>query len=318
MSSTDTTGDAGPSSAETSCVGELSLTKWTHATPTFRALNHRFAVRSTHGGIGRFVEEMCKSFCVADQGPFTWYSIVHGLPGDAPHALYVNEDRMVHGPDASDVVSYLIWHINRQAIRSSHDRVLLHAAAASLEGFGVLLPGAMESGKTTLVAGLTMSGFQYLTDEAAAIDPETLSLHPYPKPLSVDPGSWTVLADLAPRLDGSTAAYFDKQWQVPPTAIYPEAVSGPVQATVVVFPNYERGADTDVAPMPKSEALLVMLEQTFQFHAAGPRNLEVLARLLEDVTCYRMISGDLDEACQAVTHLVHACRPVPTSGTDSR
>lgn len=289
-------------------------TNWPHVSRTFQALAHRFAVRSTHVGIGRFVEEMYEPFSVADEGPVTLYSITDGLSGTGPHALDIDEDRVVEGAKASRVLNYLTWHVNRSAIHSSNDRVLVHAAAAALDGVGVLMPAEMEAGKTTLVAGLVKSGFRYLTDEAAVIDPASLRLHPYPKPLSIDPGSWSVLADLEPRVDSSTAAYLDVQWQVSPTRIRPTAVSGPVDAALVVFPRYMPGAETEIEPLVRSQAILTLLEQTFLFHSDGRRNLEVLGRFLERARCYRLVSGDLDEACRAVARLAGEARSSPDTG----
>ena len=281
---------------------------WAHVTGTFKAIEHRFAVRSTHVGIGRFVEEMFDPFGVAGEEPITWYSIIDSPPGPGRHALDVDEARVVEGAKASRVLDYLIQHVNRAAIRSGDDRVLVHAAAAELDGVGVLLPADMEAGKTTLVAGLVKAGFGYLTDEAAVIDPESLQLHPYPKPLSIDPGSWSVLADLAPRVDSSTRPYFEEQWQVPATRISPTAISGRADAALVIFPRYTSGVETRVEPVSKSQAMLILLEQTFRFHSAGRRNLEVLARFLEGVRCYRLEGGDLGESCRAVTQLANEAR----------
>ena len=314
MKDADVTGHAQlPAGTVIGVDGRSGMT-WEHVTPTFRALNYRFAVRSRHEGIGRFIEEMYGSFGAADERPATWYSIVDGSPSPGSYALEVDERRVVEGVNASRVLGYLTWHVNREAIRSGHDRVLVHAAAAELDGVGVLLPAEMDAGKTTLVAGLVKAGFGYLTDEAAVIDPVSLRLHPYPKPLSIDPGSWPVLADLTPRVDGSTAPYLKEQWQVPATRIRPTAVSGPVDVALVIFPRYMPETGTEVRPLRGSQAMLRLLEQTFGFHVLGRRNLEVLGRLVEGVACYRLESGDLDGACQAVADLVGAVDPSPSSG----
>ena len=79
--------------------------------------------------------------------------------------------------------------------------MLVHAGAVEWDGHAALFPAPMESGKTTLVAGLVRAGARYLSDEAAAIDPETLLVHPFPKSLTIGAGSWEVLADLAPAVD---------------------------------------------------------------------------------------------------------------------
>jgi hypothetical protein len=287
---------------------DLDVLPWAHTSRTFQAGRHRFTVRSTHAGIGRFVDEVYGACAVPEGGAATCYSIVDGLPGGWPHALYVDGRRATQVVEPARILDHLTWHVNRQVIATRGDHLLIHAAAASLDGIGVVFPAAMEAGKTTLVAGLVQRGFSYLTDEAAAIDPIALEVHPYPKPLSIDPGSWSVLADLEPPVDEATAPYLATQWQVGPEAIRPGATSGPVPAPLVVFPRYEPDATTRLEPLRRSEALVAMLGQTFRFHDDGPRALEVLGRFLERADCYRLVNGDLDEACQAVIGLVGSVR----------
>ena len=55
-------------------------------------------------------------------------------------------------------------------------------------------PGASGSGKSTLTAGLARAGLGYLTDELAALDLASGQLLPYPKPITVKPGSFAVAA----------------------------------------------------------------------------------------------------------------------------
>jgi hypothetical protein len=289
-------------------IAPLDARSWAHTTRTFETLGYRFAVRSTHAGIGRFVDEMFAACAVPDARPVTWYSIIDDLPGDRPHAVYVDDDRGMVAADPARVLTYLTWSVNQQVIAHRGEHVLVHAAAAALDDVGVILPAATEAGKTTLVAGLVRAGFQYLTDEATAIDPVSLQLLPYPKPLSIDPGSWEPLADLEPRVDCGTGAYLRRQWQVTPLSIRDDAVSGPVDAAVAVFPRYVPGASTVLEPARRSEAMITLLQQTFRFHESGARYLEVLARFLERVACYRLVSGDLDEACDALVRITRDAR----------
>src|SRR5205807_2494097 len=51
-------------------------------------------------------------------------------------------------------LAMLMWHVNREAVASRPDLLLVHAAVAAWRGNGIVLPAAQESGKTTLVAGL--------------------------------------------------------------------------------------------------------------------------------------------------------------------
>ena len=84
------------------------------------------------------------------------------------------------------------------AVASRPDQLVLHAGAVSLGGFGLLLPGPSGAGKSTLTAALVSGGFAYLSDEAAAIDPASLEIEPYPKPLSLHGGSLALLGRPVP------------------------------------------------------------------------------------------------------------------------
>ena len=280
-------------------------TSWGYVTRRFRLLGHDFAIRSTDPGLGRYLDEVLAPAAVGGT-PTTWYSILTGLPGERSDALLIDEDRVLHTDQPHYVLKHLMWHINQQAIqRGLSAYVLVHAAVAERGGVGIVMPAPEEAGKTTLVAGLVQAGFGYLSDEAAAIDPGTLEIQPFPKPLSIDKGSWKVLACAAPQLDGSTRGYLTKQWQVSPLSLRDGSVSGPVRAGLLILPTYRAGAATTLEPISPVDALIATLGQTFHFHQAARRNLEVLARLLDTVDCYRLTVGDLAAACEAVEGAFH-------------
>jgi hypothetical protein len=197
----------------------------------------------------------------------------------------------------------LLWHINAEAVRRSTPRYpLVHAAAAVSRGVAVLLPARAESGKTTTVAGLVRAGFGYLTDEAVAIDPSTLLAQPYAKALSVDRGSWDVLADLRPPHHDQVAG----QWQLPARLIRPDAVAGPAPVGFVVTPIYSAGSTTRLEPISAGEMLMLLADSTFEFQADARRNLSVLAHIVASAGCYRLVVGDLTEAVRLVDELVRS------------
>lgn len=294
-----------PRSGPDVLTGTLDTARWSYTTHTFRALGHRFAVRSTDDDLGRLFDGLYRPCAVPGQ-PDTWYSVVTTDPESLQRELYVDDQRVGCLDRPSWLVRWLTWHVNHRVIECTDDHVLLHAAVAARDGVGVVLPAASEAGKTTLVAGLVRAGYDYLSDEAAAIDPATLQIAPYPKPLAIDRGSWEVLADFAPDEAEVARGYHERQWLVNPASVRPDAISGPVPASIVVFPRFERGAATTCEPVRRSEALLEALRHTFRFHDAGRRNLEVLARTLRGAYCYRLVTGNLTKACVAIDELTAA------------
>lgn len=217
---------------------------------------------------------------------------------------------LVDGSPAGEVerpeflVSTLVNHLNRQAAAEA-EHVLVHAGGVEADGVAIVLPAHMESGKTTLTTGLVRVGFRYLTDEAVAIDRATRTIVPYPKPMSLDPGSWALFPELEPDEPFASDGYKETQWQIPPGAIRPDALGGPCRARFVVFPKYEEGARTELVPLSRAEALVEIAKNTFRFNAEGRPTLAVLAEVIRETEVYRLPNGSLDEAVACINRLVN-------------
>jgi hypothetical protein len=271
------------------------------------ALSHRFEVFSDGG------EQVAEVFAplVAQLRDHTSkppmatpgrYDICFDPDERVPYQLWFSEERVASGVAASDLVGLFVWHVNHMAIEISvHDYVLLHSAAAVRSGVTVLLPADQECGKTTTVAGLLRSGFDYVTDEAVAIDPTTGGVTPFPKNLTLDEGSWRLFPECAP----PTIPDWRRQWHVPAWLLGAKALTCPVPPPrVVVFPRYEAGADTRLNPISQAEALRELAQLTFGFHSHPGRNLRVLARTVTDASVARLTIGSLPRAVDTIEGLV--------------
>lgn len=268
-----------------------------HRTNGCRALEHSFTVATNDIAVRDYLDYVFQDLRADAADAAVGYRL---LTLDQQAALAYGDDVLATVDRLDRALSLLLWHINTESARSAaaHGPVV-HAAAAVRRGVTVLMPAPQESGKTTTVAGLLRAGFGYLTDEAVAIDDELLA-RPCPKALSVDSGSWGVLADLRPQHSDRMAG----QWQVPASSVRPDAVAGPAPIRFVVTPAYERDAETRLDPIPRAEALVALADSTFDFWDEPQRNLDVLSRTLAGASCYRLAIGDLADGVRLVTELV--------------
>jgi hypothetical protein len=286
----------------------LDRLPWAYTTSRLRVFEHDFAVRTLDPALGRYLERVFSPFIIPGQ-PHQLYSFLrHSEHSQMRYSLFYGSERLQTSSSAPFVFSLLLWHINRQAIESCENYLLVHAAAAEFEGHALLFPAPMESGKTTLVAGLVRAGLRYLTDEAAAIDPRTLQVHPFPKALSIDIGSWEVLANLKPEVEREVQLYLGRQWQVDPQAIRADAVAPPSFPRFVIIPSYKRGACSELVRLRPAQALLALCENSFNLNTYRAVGLQALTAIVKQSECYRLMMGNLDAACALVLRLLAVTR----------
>lgn len=280
-----------------------------HRTSAYRALGFNFGVRCTDPILVHYLESLFEPFQVSGE-PMTWYSFGEFAEAGGPlYVLYCDDVLLDTHREPSQLFSTLLWHVNRRVVADSQDRLLIHASAVTFEDAALIFPAPMEAGKTTLAAGLLRSGFAYCTDETVAIDPESGFIEPFPRALSVDPGSWRVLADMRPTVPPGVERYLANQWQVPPASIRKDAIAGPTRIGFVVTPRYRSGTSTQLELLPRAEAVKELAEHAFNFHRFGASGLRLLARVVRNATCRRLAIGDLDAACELLRELVTGVKP---------
>jgi hypothetical protein len=297
-------------------VDLLAAAHFDHRIGPCRVFDQRFELATTDAGLAGLLRELYEATIEvsppgprADQraaadratGPQAPATVYRLLPprGEQLGVVARDDEVLVTSQRPATLLGRLVWAINRQVIDGTTDRLLLHAGAVDLDGAGVVIPAEMESGKTTLVTGLLDRGFGYLTDEAASVTTE-LVLEGYAKPLSIDPGSWEVLAHHDPALAAELAPYLERQWQVPAQRIGP--VVRRTRLEMIVFRRYEPETPTRLAPVSPGTAVRLVVGSTFvtdREHLALDR-LHELAAICGQVPAYELVGDDLAAACDMV------------------
>ena len=172
------------------------------------------------------------------------------------------------------VVLRVIAEINSLAVASVPDDLVFHAGAVSDDTHAVLLPAASNHGKSTLTTALVADGLSYLTDEVAAVTAE-LAVRPFAAAIALDPGSFPLFEGLSPPPpeEALAKAMVCRGWHIDATRV--GAIGGPAPVGAVVCPHWRAGASTRVTPVAPSEALHLLLDETFDFASAGQLLFEI-------------------------------------------
>ncbi len=281
----------------------------TYTTRAFHALAHDFVVVSESRAVGEYLETLLDAFPDA-RGDLAEYRV---RADEESFFVELDGERVASDTNVAGLGSGLVHAINQRAI-SSDDAVVCHAGGVARNGVGFVFPAHTESGKTTLTTGLVRAGFDYLSDEGVAFDAVTHWIEPFPKPLSIDIGSQHLFPELQPAPAPGDDATPAGQWQVPPDAIRPGAVGKPCAARFILFPSYREGARTELEALSRAVTLVELATNTFQFRDRARHSLEVLAAVVEGARGFRLVVGDLDDACALITELADSAETREASG----
>lgn len=278
---------------------DLTGISWTHHSGRFLALGHDFDIRSTDAAVGRYLETALGALARPGAARHH-YSVVERPHADERYAIYLDDLDLVCQADEERVIRHVLWHVNSEAIRSSDDLVLVHGAGARLGESTLLLPGRINAGKTTLVAGLLLDGFEYLTDELLPIDPVTGLVHPYPRPMNIGEGSWDALARLRPSGPGLVR----QQWHINPLDVPDARLADPARPTHVVEPRFVPHGGTRLEELSKPEALDLLFGQMMNLEAHGPEAFHAMVNTVRGARCFRLVLDSLEDGVAVVRALL--------------
>jgi hypothetical protein len=277
---------------------------------TYRVLSYYFSIEWNWGEHIEWLQRVLSPFAVApdpneERSPPTpgmppVYSLIEVQSESSKFQLLYSGGSLIKSRDPSNLLQHLLWHINSEACRRTGDFFLIHAGAVVFPtGGALLLPGPTGSGKTTLVAALVSAGFGYLSDEAAAIDPVTRRVHPFPKALAFKEGSLELLPGL--QKAGSNGSVITGQQHLLPEEIRAGSVAAPGQVAAIVA--IVRNSETEIAPITAATAAKILAENALNLRAYKSRGLELIADVVRGANCFRMKLGPLDKAVEAITGL---------------
>lgn len=265
---------------------------------SFRAGDIAFTVETNRAHFAELVGDAFRDLRVTDRGPSpVVFEVLHRgtLPPSNPWGVWRDGEPRAMTLADSYVLIYLLWEISRLMFDRTGERVHLHGAALVHNRRAVVLAGPSRAGKSTLAGWLTHKGWGFLTDEAALVDPQTLIVSPFWRPINVRrPGPLESLLTNPP----SEAA----EVLVPASTV--GALAPPAPLAGIAFPYFAVEKDAVVFPLSPAAALLELTQHFPGLIAGGRAGFRRLARLVESVPAYRLEYHDLDDAERALRVLV--------------
>jgi hypothetical protein len=281
---------------------------WASTSTAFRGLDFCFRVATDDPAFAATVDAVL--------APLRW-SAAPGQPDVPPetvaeYTVSAVDDRYTLALDGFIVaeelapgaaVANLLWHVNQMVSTTSTRFLQLHASGVTASGITVAFPASMNSGKSTLATALVTKGFVYVTDETLAIDPSSGIVHPYPKSISLDEGSWRLFPAFEEIGAGSNARFAHHKWHLDPRRIA-ATVAGPTPLGLVVFPRYTPGAVAAPSRIDPARVATELAQNAFNLVTLGQPGVDTIVATAQDVPGYFMPFDDLTDAVACIVDLV--------------
>jgi hypothetical protein len=183
-------------------------------------------------------------------------------------------------------------------------RFSLHAAALSLDGRGVLVPGSSGSGKSTLTVTLVRAGFGFLSDDTVFLEPRTegIWVSGFPDEVDVTDTTVSMVPELGPLADQPLRPGREKHgFRI--EDVFDTTVVAGCRPVALVAPNLVAGVGPSLEPLAPGEALLQLMPNVLLTDPkASQAHLDVLGELARTIPCYSFSPGSDLPAAAACLH----------------
>jgi hypothetical protein len=197
------------------------------------------------------------------------------------------------------VCYHLAWH--------SRGGLLFHAGGLEWQQHGLLLPGTMGAGKTTLTAQLLGRGFNYLSDEMVFIPQTSETMDALPRPLNLKHPARPVLkAQLDYTACHPTQIYSAHTTDlVPPRLFNPRTRFSAPPLRLIIFPCYQPAAQFDLQPLTKAQAGLELMKCLINARNLPGHGFAEISRLVKIAPAYKMSYANFEQVDNTIERLLN-------------
>lgn len=231
------------------------------------------------------------------------------FPGFSKKWVRFSVDGLVPHEDmpANQALPVLEWGINLVIALRFHRFLMLHSAVLEIDDRAVILPAAPGEGKTTLCAGLALSGWRLFSDEFGLLRPGEIDLIPVPRPMALKNESIEVIREFSPDATIGPVTHGTRKGTVahvrPPAASVLDS-RRTAKAKWIVFPRWIAGSQTTISEIPRVDGFMHLAKNAFNYELLGESAFRTVSMLIDECRCFTVEYSDLHNAVSALTDFV--------------
>lgn len=265
----------------------------------------QICIQSPLPGLAANIGLLYADYPLAPADGFTDFHVRLGPPAGLrrwlrPQVIFEFDSALPFKPLPRDqALPMLEWGLNWCVSSYANLYLIIHAAVIEKNGFAAILPAPPGSGKSTLCAALINRGWRLLSDELTLVRPGDHKIVPLPRPVSLKNASIDVIKAYEPSAVFSRKVFDTVKGTIahmkPPTDSVARA-NDVAQPAWVVFPKYEPGAATTLAPISQAHGFMRLADNTFNYSSLGRHGFDAVAGLMDACNCFDFTYSVIDEA----------------------
>ena len=230
-------------------------------------------------------------------GLFRPYGIRHWV---APQVdFYIDGYRPFRPLPLDQAYPMLEWGLNWCISNFANHLFIIHAAVVEKNGFAAILPAPPGSGKSTLCAGLVLSGWRLLSDELTLIDPKTGLICPLSRPVSLKNQSIPLIREFSSeafinRVSHDTAKGTVAHLRPPQDSVLRQQELA--RPGWVIFPKWQKDAEAKLIPRSQAQTFIYLAQNAFNYSQLGERAFAAGTELIRQCDCYDFTYHALSDA----------------------
>ncbi len=220
--------------------------------------------------------------------PYTTFRIAADA-GSGKFAVYRDGELIREDDSEAELAEYLLGEVTFRLLDKSCNGVTLHAGALARRDTGVLIPGAIGAGKTTLTAWLVHQGLDYLTDEMVWIPTGTNVLYAFTRPLNVKKTARPIMQTFFDFETNATQVLHSEAMDlVLPTALRPANILSTPSLGLILFPNYEPDTVSAVERLSPAQTGMALAAALLNVGNLSDQGFSQVAHLARIAPAYRV------------------------------
>jgi hypothetical protein len=212
-------------------------------------------------------------------------------------SIAVSQQQPLLAKDAGEFLFLFEKDLTIRLQKLRRDLYFLHAGALGFCGQAFLLVAASGQGKSTTAWALLHHGFQYLSDELAAFELDSLKVQPYPHAICLkqNPPAPYFLPDQAVRASSTL--------HIPISLLPDSSAAEPMPVMAIFFLDYSPGRKVpSIRDLSSGESAARLFVHALNPLAHAEDGLAGAARIAQSIRSFHLTSGQLARTCELIAN----------------